>query len=156
MIDLKFEYLADRPDDIQQVITWWQSVWADRMGDDLEKATDQLRLSLSRDELPVHILAILNSEAVGIAALKLQELGELFPDKQYWLGSVFVDNAYRENKIASAMTLNIIEMAQAMGLPHLYLQTLNLSGGLYAKLGWKPVLQFNHKDEETLLMFKQL
>ena len=155
-MDLKFEYLIDRPEDVRQVITWWHTVWADRMGDDLEKATDQLRLSLSRDELPVHILALLNGKAVGVAALKLQELGELFPDKQFWLGSVFVDKTYRDDKIASAMTLYIVKMAQAMGLPHLYLQTLNLGGGLYAKLGWEPVVQFNYKGEETLLMIRQL
>lgn len=155
-MQLQFEYLVDYPDSVPQVIAWWQSVWADRMGSDLEKATDLLRLSLGRDDLPVHILALLNGKAVGVAALKLQELAELFPDKQYWLGSVFVDEDYRDDKIGSAITMNIMELAQAMGLPHLYLQTMNLSGGLYAKLGWEPVMRFNHKGEETLLMIKQL
>jgi len=155
-MDLKFEYLADRPNDIPQVITWWHCVWADRMGSDLEKATEQLRLSLSRDELPVHILAILNGKVVGVSAIKLQELAELFPDKQYWLGSVFVDQHHRGNKIGTDMTIKIVDLAKNMGLPHLYLQTINLSGGLYTKLGWAQLLQFKYKGEETLLMIKRL
>ena len=155
-MDLRFEYLVDRPDDIPQVIKWWHSVWADRMGDDLQKSMDQIRIALNRDELPIHILAILHGKAVGVAALKLQELEELFPDKRYWLGSVFVDEHHRGNKTASDMAIKIVDLAKNMGLPHLYLQTMNLNGGLYAKLGWEPELQSNYKGEETLLMMKQL
>ena len=155
-MDLEFEYLADRPDDVPLVIQWWHTVWADRMGPDIDMLVAQLRKSLSTDELPLHLMATFKGEAIGTAALKLQELTELFPEKQYWLGSVFVDLAHRGAMVASELSLQVVGLAQKRGLPHLFLQTENLNGGLYAKLGWEPIQQFKFKGEEILLMKKQL
>jgi N-acetylglutamate synthase-like GNAT family acetyltransferase len=152
---MDFEYLVDRHYDVPKVIAWWRTEWGERMGDDVSSLEDQLSETLSRTELPIHILATIDGEAVGTAALKLQEAAELFPDKQYWLGSVFVDENYRGGQIASQLSLKIVELAKQMALPHLYLQTANLNGGLYAKLGWQAVQEFNFKDEQTLLMLKK-
>lgn len=81
---------------------------------------------------------------------------ELFPHKQYWLGSVYVDGDYRKRKLGSKITARIVALAQEMGLPHLYLQTQNLGGGLYKGLGWRAVEQFSDPGEETLLMYLPL
>lgn len=126
------------------------------MGSNMQSLQLQLQNSLSKSEYPIHLLATLNNEAIGTAALKLQEAEEIFPDKQYWLGSVFVDEQHRGGQVASALSLKIIELAKSRGLPHLYLQTADLSGGLYAKLGWEPVQEFNDKGAQTLLMVKTL
>ncbi len=107
---------------------------------------------MSKTELPVHLLAYLGEVPVGIAALKYQEIETLYPDCYYWLGSVFVDPRYRGSKVASELTMQIVSLAKSRGLPHLYLQTTNLSGGLYASLGWQPVEQFFYNNEKTLLM----
>lgn len=155
-LKVEFEYLAERPQDVPLVIDWWRTVWADRMGGDLELARDQLRSSLSTTELPIHILATLDGIPVGTAALKQQELADVFPDYHYWLGSVFVEEGFREGQIASQMSLHISEMAKRLHLPHLYLQTINLDGGLYSKLGWAPVTEFTHMDEHALLMLRTL
>ena len=72
------------------------------------------------------------------------------------LGSVFVDEQHRGNSIASKLSKRIVELAKEKGLPHLYLQTIDLRGGLYAKLGWEPIREFNYKEEQTLLMLKKL
>lgn len=153
---MEFQYLADRPDFVPQVIAWWHTTWADRMGPDIPALEKQLLESLHRERLPIHILAIQDGRPVGTAVLKMQELAEFFPDRQFWLGSVFVDTEYRGGQIASAMTMKIVELAQARGLPHLYLQTVDLSGGLYARLGWQPVERFYFRGVETLLMCKTL
>ncbi len=153
---LQFSYLADDPDLVPQVISWWHTIWADRMGPDLEAARKQLRDSLGTDELPIHVLAEIDGEAVGTAVLKLQELGDLYPDCQYWLGSVFVEESRRHQGIAAQLVGQIIALAQSRQLPHLYLQTVNLSGGLYAKLGWQPVEEFDYRGTRTLLMYRAL
>lgn len=155
-MELQFEFLADRSELVPQVISWWHTVWADRMGSDLERASEQLRASLSKDTLPIHLLVSHNGEAIGSAALKEQELEELFPDNKYWLGSVFVAEKHRGGGVASAITLEIVKLARAMELPHLYLQTLDLDGGLYSRLGWIPLQQFDFKQQQTLLMKKEL
>lgn len=153
---MQFEYLADHPQRVPQVIAWWHTVWADRMGPDIDALEQQLLASLNREQLPIHILAMKNGQPIGTAALKLQELAELFPDKQFWLGSVFVAEPHRGEKIASALTHQIITLAQARGLPHLYLQTMHPSGGLYARLGWEPQERFIYRGAEMLLMCKKL
>ncbi|MEX0963261.1 MAG: GNAT family N-acetyltransferase [Pseudohongiellaceae bacterium] len=153
---LEFEYLADRPELVPLVIDWWRTIWADRMGEDMELAIEQLRSSLSTTELPIHILALLEGRPVGTAALKSQELGELFPDYHFWLGSVFVEEQSRGRQIASRLSLQIVKMAEQLNLPHLYLQTIEPNGGLYAHLGWDGVREFSHKGEQALLMLKKL
>jgi GNAT superfamily N-acetyltransferase len=155
-LKLEFEYLADRPQDVPLIIDWWRTVWADRMGSDLELARDQLLSSLSRTELPIHILATHDGIPVGTAALKQHELAEVFPDYHYWLGSVFVEEGVRDGRIATQMSLHIVEMANRLHLPHLYLQTIRLNGGLYSKLGWEPVAEFTHMREHALLMLRKL
>lgn len=153
---MRFEYLADHPDLVPQVIAWWHTIWVDRMGPDIEALEQQLLESLHKDQLPIHILAMKQGQAVGTAVLKMQELAGMFPDKQFWLGSVFVDAPHRGELIASELTQQVIDLARARGLPHLYLQTVNLSGGLYSQLGWRPVERFYYRGIETLLMCKTL
>ena len=155
-MQLEFEYLADHPSYVLLVITWWQTIWGDRMGTDPKRSIEKLHSTLSKKELPINILAMANGAPIGTAALKSHEVEDLFPDKQYWLGSVFVDAAYRGHGIASALSMKIVQLAEQLEIPHLYLQTLDLEGGLYGKLGWKALQRFDSKGEETLLMIRKL
>ena len=113
----KLEFLVDHPEFVPQVIQWWQAVWADRMGPDIEKSTRQLRESRSKDALPIHLLASVNGKLVGTAALKLKEITELYPDNHYWLGSVFVAELWRGDNIASMMSMGAVALARARNLP---------------------------------------
>jgi len=72
------------------------------------------------------------------------------------LGSVFVEANSRGEKIASRLSQRVVEMAKLLQLPHLYLQTIDLEGGLYADLGWEAIGEFTHRDERALLMLKRL
>lgn len=151
-MSVQFHYLADQPELVPQVIRWWHTEWADRMGSNFDSLEQQLADSLSKTELPIHIVASVGGEPVAVAALKLQELADLFPDNYYWLGSVYVDEAWRGKRLGSQVTARSVQLAREMGLPHLYLQTQNLSGGLYANLGWHPIRQLSVRGDPTLLM----
>lgn len=153
---VQFSYLADQPELVPQIIRWWHTVWTDRMGSDFSSLEQQLADSLSKTEFPIHIIASVDGEPVAVAALKRQELEELFPDKQYWLSSVYVDENWRGRQLGSRITARAIELARKKGLPHLYLQTQNLSGGLYTKLGWQPIEQLSVRGDPTLLMILTL
>ena len=93
---------------------------------------------------------------IGTAALKEHEMREVFPDYQYWMGSIFVTPRYRSKGIASLLSNQIVEMAIEHQLPQLYLQTTDITGGLYAKLGWNPLERLNYKNTDTLIMVKRL
>ena len=153
---VQFGYLADQPELVPQIIRWWHTVWTDRMGSDFSSLEQQLADSLSKTEFPIHIIASVDDEPVAVAALKRQELEELFPDKQHWLSSVYVDENWRGRQLGSRIAARAIELARERGLPHLYLQTQNLSGGLYTKLGWQPIEQLSVRGDPTLLMILTL
>lgn len=151
-----FEYLADRPELVPQVVTGWYSAWADRMDPDVEKVTRQILLSLSRDSLPLQLIATRNGELLGTAALKPHEIIDRFPEYFGWLGSVFVFPEFRGCGVASALSRRVIELAEERGLRQLYLQTADISGGLYGALGWEPLDRLVYKGIDTLLMIKYL
>ena len=153
---VQFGYLADQPELVPQIIRWWHTVWTDRMGSDFSSLEQQLADSLRKTEFPIHIIASVDDEPVAVAALKRQELEELFPDKQHWLSSVYVDENWRGRQLGSRIAARAIELAREKGLPHLYLQTQNLSGGLYTKLGWQPIEQLSVRGDPTLLMILTL
>jgi GNAT superfamily N-acetyltransferase len=80
----------------------------------------------------------------------------VFPDYMPWLGSVFVHPDYRNRSIASQLCLEIVSLATSFGAGQLFLQTERLDGGLYARLGWKPIDQLNYRGHDVLVMRKDL
>jgi GNAT superfamily N-acetyltransferase len=156
-MSLRIEYLADRPEAVQQVARWWFDEWGHLSpAESLEDVTARLLARLSRDRIPVQIIAVLDDTVVGAAVLKLHEMFDLYPEKRFWLGSVFVAPDSRGHGIGSALAMRIIEIAKSQGIDALHLQTENLSGGLYAKLGWERIEQVHYMDYDALVMVKRL
>lgn len=156
-MSLSFAYLADRPEAVPQIARWWLDEWGYlRPGDSLEALTFRIQGLLNRDRLPIQTLAILKNEVLGVAVLKLHELFDLYPDKKFWLGDVFVAPEFRGRGIGSALAMKIVEIAKSQGIASLHLQTQSLSGGLYAKLGWDKIEQIHHKGYDALVMEKHL
>jgi GNAT superfamily N-acetyltransferase len=137
------------------VVGWWQEIWGDRMGD-LEVFTRHFMATLGGDDLPVNILAMKDGKPIGTAALKEYEMREVYPDCQYWLGSVYVKPECRGQGFAARLARRVIELARQRGIAQLYLQTVELSGGLYAELGWEPIDRLTYKGDKTLVMVKSL
>jgi len=156
-MSLSFAYLAERLEAVPQIARWWFDEWGHlRPGDSLEALTSRVRSLLNRDRLPIQIVAILENRIVGVAVLKLHEMFDLYPEKDFWLGDVFVASEFRGRGIGSALAMKIVEIAKSQGIESVHLQTQSLKGGLYAKLGWKKVEQINYKGYDALIMVKQL
>lgn len=79
-----------------------------------------------------------------------------YPDFEYWLGGVYVPEHYRGRQLASQLANCVAEIAAAQGIAQLYLQTDNLRGGLYAKLGWQAVESVNAHGRDVLVMRRDL
>ena len=125
-------------------------------GDSIEDLSARVRNHLNRDQVPIQIIAVLDERVAGVAVLKLHEMVDLYPEKQFWLGNVFVAPEFRGQGIASALALRIVEIAKSRGVETLHLQTESLNGGLYAKLGWEKVEQVHYKGYDALVMVKRL
>jgi GNAT superfamily N-acetyltransferase len=154
---LSFEYLADRPEAIPCIAAWWHSAWGSVCPEQtIDELSTQIRSLVSRDRVPIQILAVGADKVVGVAVLKMHEMFDLYPDRRYWLGNVFVASECRGQGIAAALAMQIVEIARGQGVEVLHLQTTRLDGGLYRRLGWERIDQVHYRGYEALVMAKPL
>jgi GNAT superfamily N-acetyltransferase len=150
-----FARLSTRPESVELVAGWWFGEWGHMSpGRTLENELEALHSTLHQEGLPIRIVALENGAVVGAAVLKLHEMRDLYPDREYWLGNVFVERASRGRGIASALAMRIVQIAEHRGIGALHLQTLLLNGGLYEKLGWTALEQVHYRGYDALVMVK--
>jgi len=149
---MHFKYLADHEEAIPIIARWYFSEWGHRTEEtSAEELSLKLQKYLNRDKIPLILLAMERENIIGVAQLKFREM-DIYPDKEHWIGGIFVPEKYRGNKVAARLISKVIEIAQAFDVNKLYLQTERLDGGLYPRLGWKPIEQVEYKGSDVLVM----
>ena len=152
-MSIKFEFLVDRAEAIPVISKWYYDEWGHLPPDNSTEGTpERLEDYLNREEIPFILLATKGSEIIGAAALKFREMAEMFPEKEHWLGGVYVAANHRGQGYGSLLVAKIASLAPAYGVQKLHLQTMALDGGLYARLGWKPYAQVNSRGLNVLVM----
>jgi hypothetical protein len=125
-VDVNFVLLADRLDAAEVVAKWYFDEWGQKIaGMTRESVAAKVRGSLNKDRIPLIVLAIEEGETVGAAELKYREM-DIYPEKEHWLGGVFVAPHERGRGI------------------------------LYSRPGWKPLERVRHKGIEVLVMARPL
>lgn len=153
---MEFVLLADRQDTIPTIAEWYFKEWGYlRDISSVEKTETLLQDYLNREEIPLLILAVDGEEVLGVVQLKCYEM-DLYPEKEHWLGGVYVPPKYRGKKVAENLVKKAVETARSHQVQNLFLQTRRIDGGLYKRLGWKPVEKMVYRGEEILIMKKQL
>ena len=153
-MSIEIEYLADHPKFVPQIARWYFDEWGYKISDNsVERIAERLYAKLNRERAPVTIVAMANRKLVGAAQLKIREM-DIFPDREFWLGGVYVDFTARGQGIAKLLVQRIEEMAKQREIRELFLQTEKLTGGLYAELGWLPIEQVNYHGAQVLIMHK--
>lgn len=153
---MEFVYLADRPDAIPVVAKWYFNQWGYLSEiHSIEKMTQILQGYLHRDTIPLILLAVENDQILGAVQLKYYEM-DIYPNKEHWLGGVFVPKQHRGKKIARKLVLKAIEEAKSHDVNTLFLQTEKMDGGLYKKLGWKAVEKVICRNKLVLVMKRKL
>ena len=164
MVDLlkaraRFDFvpLAERPDAVPRVAGWWCDEWGlPRRHQSLEAYLSELA-SLKPDDFPFHLLALGGRDILGVATLKdRNDLQELFPDSRYWLSGVYVPPALRGRGVATALCLKMVDIAKTKGIGRLHLTTEALDGGLYAKIGWRPLRRVQVAGDDLLVMARDV
>lgn len=149
---MEFCLLADEPDAADTVAQWYYDQWCRESGRySFESVRENVAAATSLMGAPMLILAKIGGELIGAAELKIREM-EHFPEYEFWLGGVFVCEHVRGQGIASALVTEIIKRAQVAGIARLYLQTEDLSGGLYTHLGFKHLHQVDSKGIQVTVM----
>jgi GNAT superfamily N-acetyltransferase len=152
-----FAPLAERPDAVPQVARWWCDEWGlPQRHESLAAYLSEL-VTLKPDDFPFHLLALGGRDILGVATLKDRNaLQESFPDSRYWLSGVYVPPALRGRGIATALCLKLVDIAKTKGVGRLHLMTEALDGGLYAKIGWRPIRQVHIAGDDLLVMARDV
>lgn len=153
---MEIAYLADHPEYVMTIANWYYDMWgyADP-ANSVEKTIQRLQGKLNRNELPIPIVAIDPSGLLGTAQLKRHEM-DIYPDREYWLGSVYVDPSARGKGIGRMLVSRIIEIAEQSNISELWLQTVAKDGGLYTRCGFKPYNEVQYNGEHVLVMKREL
>lgn len=153
---MELSFLANNKDTIPIIAQWYFDEWGYLTEENsIAKVKQNLHAYLNIDKIPLMIIAKSGKEILGTAQLKYREMS-IYPEKEHWLGGVYVSKDHRGKRIAENIILEIISNAKKFGVHKLYLQTENLSGGLYSRMGWKPIEQVNYRGNNVLVMEKLL
>jgi predicted GNAT family N-acyltransferase len=149
---MEFKFLADQPESVPLIARWYYEEWGHKIKDNsVEKIRERIDGMLNRDKIPVHILAIEGKKVLGVAQLKIREM-DIYPDKEHWLGGVFVSLESRGKGLGSQLVGKALELAKTFKVKTLYLQTERHDGGLYAGLGWQPIEIVHYNGLHVLVM----
>jgi len=153
---VEFVFLADYPDAVSTVARWYFEEWGYLgAGSSVDEVAEKIRIYLNSDKIPLILMAVEGREILAVVQLKYREM-DIYPEKEHWLGGVFVAPKHRGEKIASGIINKALEIAKSLQVETLYLQTGNLDGGLYRKLGWQPLNRVNYHGLDVLVMEKKL
>lgn len=155
---MRFEYLVDCPDALPKIALWYLNQWGRLTeGETFDSSLERLQEYLNRDKIPFILVGLLDEEICAVGQLKFREMEEMFPEKEHWLGGVYVPEPHRGKGFGSEIASEIAGLAPNHGVSTLYLQTERLDGGLYSALGWHPIEQVNNRAGlEVLVMERHL
>jgi len=151
---MKLDLLGYNKKAIPIIAQWYFDEWGYLAQENsIEKALQNLQTYLNTDKIPLMVIAKNEQEILGTAQLKYREMS-IYPEKEHWLGGVYVSKDHRGKRVAEKIILEVISIAKKLAVQKLFLQTENLSGGLYARMGWKPIEKVNYHRRNVLVMEK--
>lgn len=136
---MKIDFLAEHPQLISTLARLLHEEWGDlKPWSNVSRVEARIAASAQRNGVPATFVAVADDGSlIGSASLKFLEL-PAHPDKQYWLGEVFVRKEYRRKGIGSKLISACIRYAGSIGISVLYLYTPD-QATLYQQYGWEPI-----------------
>lgn len=152
---LRIDYLADHPEVLPLLKDWFEAEWADYYGPGgAGDAGSDLRAYASRTDLPVALVAFLEGELCGVAALKADSIAthaHLGP----WAAAGLVSPRYRRRGIGTELVRAIERLAKNLGYVRIYSGT-NTANRVLERLGWQFMEQTRSGDEDVSVYVKDL
>jgi GNAT superfamily N-acetyltransferase len=138
------EYLSDHPDAISELAGWYVSEWRPYYGDTGPgDARVDLEARLSREALPVGIVAMEGDRVLATAALGLDVTTILTPS----IIGLLVGHDHRRMGIGTALIKTCVDIARNLGHPRLYVST-SVLGGLLESMGWQEMGETKFLNDE--------
>lgn len=149
----RIDQLAERPNWVPVVGAWiYHQWWTTVPGASVATLSERLRGHLTPDQIPLTLVASLDSRPVGTATLLEHDAGtEQWPDFSPWLAGVYVVPGFRRCGVGSALVKAVECKAADLGVGRLYLSTVDRQE-FYAGLGW----QLIDRDPGKVVMSREL
>ena len=150
--------LADYPAAVPVLARWCYDEWGRADGFTLQHELDRFEHALCAtraNALPLVLIALDGNAVVACAQLKTEPVFD-FPENTCWLGPLYVAAAYRGNHLAEHLIDALVHRARQYGVTQLHLQTEVFTGGLYSRLGWKPMFRAVNHGVDVLVMRRDL
>lgn len=151
----RFIYLADRPEIIPVLAQWFYDEWG--LSDPTnspERISRNLKQYLNRDQIPLAIVLMRDSQPVASASLKIREM-QTHPQFLHWLGGVYVHPDYRQQGIGSILVEHAAEEAKRLAVKNLYLYTRSHER-FYRRLGWQVIERPVYEGRLAIVMKRDL
>src|SRR5687768_11519686 len=113
---IEFDLLAQRKHHLPQLAQWYFDEWGDlTQATSVQTVESRLQEYLNSDKIPLIIIATNAGELAGAVQLKFREM-TIYPDKEHWIGGVYVAEKFRGNKLATILVDKAIGLAREMGV----------------------------------------
>lgn len=154
MSEVVIRELADFPQWIPTISTWFHGEWRELLG---ARSVTEIEAGLAkwiaRDSIPTALVAVAGEEVVGTVALKAREF-EQFGDTP-WLAGLFVVPQYRKAGVGMLLLRAAEKKAVSMGIHKLYLYT-PCAQRFYQTLGWQARQELTVHGAAVTVMEKML
>lgn len=132
---MEIGYLVDHQNYISLLTQWFYDEWSylhpGRTREDVMKA---ISARLSKDKIPLTLVAVEKGELLGTVCLKEHDMEDRL-DLTPCLAGLYVAEIWRNRGIGSALVRATEHKAVALGIKRLYLYTPDAER-FYSKLGW--------------------
>jgi N-acetylglutamate synthase-like GNAT family acetyltransferase len=148
---ISIEYLADQPELVPLLSTWFFNEWGrNNPALTVKVIEERVKQRLNRDKPPLCLVAFVENQPVATAALKIREM-ETHPQYVHWLRNVYVLPEYRAQGIGTAVIERAKDEAKRIGIRDLYLYTRDRVS-LYTRLGWQTIEQATYRGRTATIM----
>jgi GNAT superfamily N-acetyltransferase len=152
---LRIANLADHPEVIPVVRTWFEREWAAYYGPGGPGDAEQDLLAYSsRETLPVGLIAFYDDQLCGIAALKAHSLST-HPHLSPWAAAGLVLPQLRGRGIGASLLHALEEVARGFGYRTMYCGTATAIG-LLERNGWQFRERVRYDGEDVSIYQKAL
>ena len=151
LTNLKIQFLAEQTAHIPTVAKWCYEQWGRHDNKSTSTIIENLKDATNTDRIPLAVIAMEADIPLGVGLIKSHEMN-IYPDKKYWLSGIYVHPTARGKGIAAQIITRLIEIAKALNIEKLYLQTEQLDGGLYLQMGWQKIEILDYHNTTVLVM----
>jgi GNAT superfamily N-acetyltransferase len=152
---LRIEYLSDHPEVLPILKEWFETEWAAYYGPGGRgDAKGDLAAYANGSTLPVGVVAFLNDDLCGIAALKSESIkthSHLSP----WAAATMVHRDRRGRGIGTELIRAVEEEAKRRGYMYIYCGT-STATHLLEKRGWRLTERIAYDGEDVSIYAKAL